>query len=176
MCYHYKGDTTAFAFGEQQTRIVVFHRNILESYWELEARTGTKMTASVSSLRFCCCFPKQQSHFAANSEKPRNIGAKNQFRSLRIHSNRWKTSRNVEIMVTEMIMFFYFVTKMVCTKFGGYRVRNEIIWQYVKINLVLHTLTAEPSVLRDLRRSAVATPRVGHALLPCCKPIKWTGK
>ena len=142
LCLLCNGNTSPLAHFTNGTSI--FHRTVLESYLELEARNGTKMTASVSSLCFCCCFPKPQSHFVATFEKPWNIGAKNQFRLSRIQCNRWKKSRNIEIMMTEMIMYFYFVTKMVCTKFGDYRVRNENIWLYVKIttiNLVLHTLT-----------------------------------
>ena len=83
-------------FGERTNGIPIFHWTVLEGHWELEARTGTKITAAVCTFRYCCCFRHRNSHFFAKFEKHWKCRAKTRLCPSVFWWNRREKSRNTE--------------------------------------------------------------------------------
>ena len=55
--------------GRTQKQSVIFHRTALEGYWEVEAETGTRMTARTCTFRSFRLFLHEVTHFFEKSEK-----------------------------------------------------------------------------------------------------------
>ena len=56
--------------GRTQKQSVIFHRTVLEGCWELEAETGTRMTARNCTFRLFRLFLQRKTHFSENFQKP----------------------------------------------------------------------------------------------------------
>ena len=50
----------------KQKQIPIFHRTVLEGHWELEAETGTRMTARTCTFRSFRLFLHEVTHFFEN--------------------------------------------------------------------------------------------------------------
>ena len=86
--------------GSLLTRITngsaIFHRTVLEGYWELEARTGTRMTATTRSFCSFRLFSCRKTRILGILRKRWKIRTKTQLSSLifqwkcEIKSRKWK--------------------------------------------------------------------------------------
>ena len=83
-------------FGRNGKGDANFHRTVLEDYWELEARTGTRMTATTRSFCSLSLFSYRKTRFLGILRKLWKIRTKTQLSSLifqwkcEIKSRKWK--------------------------------------------------------------------------------------
>ena len=75
----YKGTLLTSLLGRNPNQSPIFHRTVLEGYWELGAVMGTKMTAT--SCTFCSFryISHRKQHFCEKVKKLTKFGAKTQL-------------------------------------------------------------------------------------------------
>ena len=71
-CLHIVTFPVPALFDPKQTQSPILHRTVLESYWELYAETGTKMTAATCTFVLFPLFLQQNRCFYAKFENPWN--------------------------------------------------------------------------------------------------------
>ena len=115
--------------GENTNENFNFHRTVLEGYWELGARTGTRMTAARSTFPSLGLFSQTKTNFLENFEKLRKCWTKTQFRRWGSQWKCWIKSREWRIchMYRPETLIKY--THSTRVKFEVKRTNSENVWK-----------------------------------------------